>query len=350
LSSTNHNFRNRAVNMTSFGHSCRDFWTGLDQGAFRKEISSYDEAQLTNLHAKMKRKMVSANVSGTCSICAAVFTGGFSLIFTAVSARRMKVNNRRRKIVRERLEEKGWDGYGLRAKDWGVAIGASAIGMGVAGGLDVALSHVAADVAPTLAAGSPSDVIATALENPDLFVQGVDYGAFAQVSDVTTMLSVGAAHHATHHATQSAAGHLAGNMPIHDPAGAKAAGMGAHVGHMAAQKAEVSAVKAGVKKGVVVGMGTGVDVPMGRGDALRRELAAKDARQAELRQESRGKQARISRLENEARQRRGQQGNVVQPISEKKGGAIVQVADVAEPVSLDGRPRSRWKRFFCFGR
>ena len=86
----------------------------LDEAAYWREICEMDRPRLQAEHKILKQALISAGAGGVASYAAALPTGGLSLIMTAVSARRINVNDRQRELVRQRLDEKGWDGHELR--------------------------------------------------------------------------------------------------------------------------------------------------------------------------------------------------------------------------------------------
>lgn len=233
--------------MASLEQSFEHFWH-LDEDAFRRQVNSYNEEQLTALHASMSRKIVSAGASAGASVGGAFFTGGVSLLFTPIAARRYHVNAQRLDIIEARLKMKGWSGYRMKKRDFVIPVAAASVGLGVGIGADAVLSHVAADAAGAAAIHGVDAARVTA-ENSAAFVHGAEYGALNQVSEVATAAGLGATHYVTHQAAMHAVQHV----PFNDILANEAANFGAHCGHAAAQAAESDILKAGVMKAVEVG-------------------------------------------------------------------------------------------------
>lgn len=142
----------------------------------------------------------------------------------------------------------------MKKRDFGIPIGAAAVGLGVGVGVDAALSSIAADAAGAAAVHGAEAARVTA-ENSAAFVHGAEYGVLNQVSDVASAAALAGTHHATHQLAM----HAADQVPWNDVMANQAAQLGAHAGHVAAQAAETDAVKVGVMKGFEVGVEKGLE-------------------------------------------------------------------------------------------
>jgi len=95
---------------------------------------------------RIQRKLVGATTQSALGVAVAVGSGGLTLIFSGIGARRIDVNRQRCAVIEALLKERGWPGHELGLRDiWaGVVLGAAATSLapGADHVADQAINHL----------------------------------------------------------------------------------------------------------------------------------------------------------------------------------------------------------------
>ncbi|KAK5662504.1 hypothetical protein OQA88_8416 [Cercophora sp. LCS_1] len=175
--------------------------------AYRHEIELLDELELRQRHAHIQHKVVSSVVGAGGSIAAAPATFGLSLVLTGVSIWRMDINTDRLKIIKARLNERGWQGNEFDAGDLLVSAGPVALGHLFAPAADHLIDQATGHAAEQLAIHHGTSHVAEQAANHVAHMagnHGAGMGDFVGPPEVMP-----AAHEAIYKSTHTGVGRLA---------------------------------------------------------------------------------------------------------------------------------------------
>jgi hypothetical protein len=125
-----------------------------------------------------------------------MFTMGFSLIASAIGARRLKYNNTKMKALKARVVQEGWGESKLRKRDIVATLGPVMLAGALIPGVDAlagdALGQAVGEGAGEFTADHAGDLANAAVEDPGEVLGGVVDGMQAQVEGVVNALAGGA--------------------------------------------------------------------------------------------------------------------------------------------------------------
>jgi hypothetical protein len=209
-----------------------DDFFGFDEAAYKNEISLLTEEALRREHAIIRQKCLASKASIGLGAFSAAHTGGTSLIFCALGARRNHYNEEKRDIITQCMADEGWMKSKMRKRDILMAVGPSAVAATVAPGLDHVIGGLAGHGASAFASHNAAELASQAIHHTAPLAHAIGDGITAQVSAMA----------------QGLAGHAVPLAPVDSIATCTTQFFGNMAGQALASTAEIAVTKTAARQ------------------------------------------------------------------------------------------------------